>query len=195
MDDLQHNINPMYNAFDKVNFKISFWCLQIFKKHNKFRCFFVRFEDTKRTFQNELNFKKDEILRRRLWKTPMCESHFCSLKAHFSLHYCIISNFNFQYFFFRTSMPLLFIFLPIVYALTFKVVHTNVQTLLDVRLVGTLRSCEVPGLKNKQQEFFWILSRFIRFIKTSYYVSRGCILLILSIKVHTFWEGHKIYEL
>ena len=97
--------------------------------------------------------------------------------------------------FFRTSMPLLFIFLPIVYALTFKVVHTNVQTLLDVRLVGTLRSCEVPGLKNKQQEFFWILSRFIRFIKTSYYVSRGCILLILSIKVHTFWEGHKIYEL
>ena len=77
---------------------------------------------------------------------PYVRSHFCSLKAYFSLHYCIISNFNFQYFF-RTSMPLLFIFLPIVYALTFKVVHTNVQTLLDVRLVGTLRTCEVPGLK------------------------------------------------
>ena len=52
--------------------------------------------------------------------------------------------------FLRTSMPLLFIFLPIVYALTFKVVHTNVQTLLDVRLVGTLRTCEVPGSKIKQ---------------------------------------------
>ena len=105
MDDLQHNINPMYNAFDKVNFKISFWCLQIFKKHNKFRCFFVRFEDTKRTFQNELNFKKDEILRRRLWKTPMCESHFCRLKAYFNLHYCIISNFNFHNFFFVLACP------------------------------------------------------------------------------------------
>lgn len=89
----------------------------------------------------------------------MCESHFCSLKAYFSCTTAsspiLTSNI-----FFRTSMPLLLIFLPIVYALTFKVVHTNVQTLLDVRLVGTLHTCEVPALKIKQQTY---LSGYYRY--------------------------------
>ena len=141
----------------------------------------------KRSVDFKMSFWCLQIKSRRLWTIPMCESHFCSLKAYFSLHYCIISNFNFQYFFFRTSMPLLFIFLPIVYALTFKVVHTNVQTLLDVRLVGTLlRTCEVPGLKLKQQKFVWILSRFIRFMLTSYHVSSGCILFDSIYSVRKF---------
>ena len=77
-------------------------------------------------------------------------------------------------------MPLLFIFLPIVYALTFKVVHTNVQTLLDVRLVGTLRTCEVPGLKIKQQKFVWILSRFM---KTSYYGMGVCSMILFGLSI------------